>query len=156
MSGVGIQWQFVDMAALNARIDHMANMDMRPLMDAVGAEVETQTKRRIHDEKTTPEGEAWEPWSDRYAKTRTSGQSLLESEGDLVQGITHVVEMQGKEVDIGSNLIYARMMNDGGAAIGKPWMLAREYLGISASNRNDLIGVVNTWLDNHFSSGALI
>ena len=155
MSGVGLQYQFVDMAELQLRIDRMANLDMRGLMDTIGAEVASQTQRRIRDEKTTPKGEAWAPWSERYAKTRTAGQSLLENEGHLLQSITHVVELGGKEVDVGSNLIYARIQNDGGAKVGRPGLPAREYLGLSVSNRMDIVQVTSSWLDHHLIGGLV-
>lgn len=155
MSGVGLVLDFVDMAALQLRIDAMQHLDTRGLMDLVGTEVVTQTQRRIHDEKTSPRGEAWAPWSDRYAKTRTAGQSLLESEGHLVSSMTHVVELQGKSVDIGSNLIYAAMQNFGGAKIGKPGFPAREYLGMSEANRLDVAQVASAWLDKHFMKGSI-
>lgn len=155
MSGVGLQFQFVDMAALQLRIDRMANLDTRGLMDAIGTEVVSQTVHRIREEKTSPQGEAWAAWSDRYAKTRTAGQSLLESEGHLIQSMTHLVELAGKEVDIGSNLIYARIQNDGGAKVGKPGLPAREYLGLSNANRMDIVKVCSAWLDGHLMGGVL-
>lgn len=151
MSGVGIQWTMADLAALQLRIDALAHMDTRQMMDAIGHEVETQTKRRIAEEKTSPDGQAWAAWSDRYAATRHAGQSLLEAEGHLLESQTHVVELGGKDVDIGSNLIYARMQNDGGAKIGKPWMKARQFLGVSAENRMDILSVASHWLDAHLA-----
>lgn len=155
MSGVGINWTFGNLPEVQLRIDQILHADMRGLMDSIGAEVVTQTQRRIHDEKTTPKGEPWAPWSDRYAKTRTSGQSLLESEGHFVQSITHIVEGTGKEVDIGSNLVQAKMLNFGGAKIGKPGFPAREWLGLSESNRIDVAMVASKWLDSHLLGGLV-
>lgn len=152
MSGVGIQWQMVDLLALQLRIDAIAHMDTRGMMDAIGAEVATQTKRRIGEEKTSPDGQAWPQWSERYAATRHAGQSLLQSEGHLLDSITHVVELGGKDVDIGSNLVYARIHQFGGAKVGKPGLPARPYLGISAENRQDIHSVASHWLDAHLQA----
>lgn len=149
MSGVGMQWQMLDLVALQLRINAIERMDTRQMMDAIGHEVETQTKRRIADEKTSPQGEAWAPWSERYAAKRHAGQSLLESEGHLRDSITHVVEMSGKDVEIGSNLVYARIHQEGGAKVGKPGLLPRPYLGVSAENRMDIHSVASHWLDAH-------
>ena len=151
MSGVGIQWAIADFEALQRRIDAMAHLDTRELMDSIGTEVATQTKRRISDEKTSPSGEAWAAWSDRYAATRGDGQSLLQSENHLLDSITHLVELAGKEVDVGSNMVYAAIQNFGGAEVGKPELPAREYVGLSAENRMDVMMVASDWLDRHLA-----
>lgn len=143
-----MEWAIVDFAALQRRVDAMAHLDTRELMDSIGAEVATQTKRRIGEEKTSPEGQSWPAWSDAYAATRTGGQSLLQNENHLLDSITHVVELQGKEVDVGSNLVYAKIQNYGGAGVGKPNLPAREYLGLSAENRMDVHQVASDWLDS--------
>lgn len=152
MSGVGIQWHLPDLAALQLRIDALAHMDTRQMMDAIGHEVETQTKRRIAEEKTSPKGEAWPAWSERYAATRHAGQSLLQNEGHLLDSITHVVELTGKDVEIGSNLVYARIQQFGGAGVGKPGLPARPYLGVSEENRMDIHSVASHWLDHHLGT----
>ena len=41
-------------------------------------------------------GKAWAKWSERYGRTRNSGQSLLQSEGDLLDSIQYLVN--GEEV----------------------------------------------------------
>jgi phage virion morphogenesis protein len=151
MSGVGMQWQLVDFAELQRRVDAISDMDTRHLMDSIGAEVTTQTQRRISDEKTSPDGVAWPKWSDAYAKTREGGQSLLLNEGDLVRSITHVVELGGREVDVGSNLVYAKIQNFGGAKVGKPNLPAREWLGLSNENKRDVQMVSSDFLDHHLS-----
>ena len=55
------------------------------LLESIGAVVESQTRRRISDEKTSPAGERWEEWSEGYSKTRSGNQSLLQGNGDLLQ-----------------------------------------------------------------------
>ncbi|WP_332832872.1 hypothetical protein [Escherichia coli] len=47
------------------------------LLESIGAVVESQTRRRIIDEKSSPGGERWPDWSDGYKKTRHGNQSLL-------------------------------------------------------------------------------
>lgn len=155
MSGVGLQWSLPDLAQAQRRVDAVMHMSTRELMDSIGAEVESQTRRRISDEKTSPAGVPWPQWSDAYAATRHSGQSLLQAEGHLLDSITHVVELTGKDVDIGSNLVYARIQNDGGAEVGKPELPAREYVGLSSENRLDVAHVASDWLDHHLQGNAL-
>lgn len=148
MSGVGFQWDVANFAALQRRVDLLAHMDTRQLMDSIGAEVASQMQRRISDEKTTPRGTPWKPWSKRYAKTRTAGQSLLFSEGHLVSSITHLLDLDGKAVDVGSNLIYAATQNYGRGKIP-----ARRFVGVSPENRQDLREIASDWVNQQLSGG---
>lgn len=155
MSGVGLQWQMPDLPALQARLARLQHMDMRELLDGIGHEVETQTKRRITEEKTAPDGKAWPAWSPRYAATRHAGNSLLVDEGHLRDSITHNVASGGRTVDIGSNLVYARIHQFGGEGAGKPALPARPYLGLSAANRQDVHAVASHWLDSFLGTAVL-
>lgn len=153
MSGVGLQWGFEYEATLQQHVDRMLHLDKRGLLDAVGAEVESQVRRRIASEKTGPDGKPWAAWSPRYAKTRHGGQSLLQSEGHLLDSITYVVGIDGSFVDVGSNLVYAAIQNFGGAKVGKPNLPARPYLGFSTENTTDLRSVIAKWLESHWLQG---
>ncbi|MCZ5371635.1 hypothetical protein O5698_23095 [Escherichia coli] len=42
------------------------------LLESIGAVVESQTRRRIIDEKTSPGGERWPDWSDGYKRPATA------------------------------------------------------------------------------------
>lgn len=81
------------------------------LLDVLGGLVATQTTRRIADEKTSPDGVPWVDWSDGYAKTRGGDQSLLQSDGGLVDSITYVT--QRNQVKIGSTEHYSSVHQDG-------------------------------------------
>ncbi|GAB1040987.1 MAG: phage virion morphogenesis protein [Shewanella algae] len=81
------------------------------LLDTLGAVVESQTRRRIADEKTAPDGSPWPDWSDDYAKSRHGNQSKLQGDGPLLDSIQYIVERN--RVRIGSPLVYARTLNDG-------------------------------------------
>lgn len=154
MSGVGFQWNLQGEAAMQLHIDRMIHLDKRGLLDAIGTEVESQFRHRIADEKTAPDGTPWQAWSARYAATRHAGQSLLQSEGHLLDSMTHVVMLDGSSVDVGSNLIYAAIQNFGGAKVGKPGLPAREFAGLSIENKQDLRSVSVDWLSQHWI-GAL-
>ena len=120
------------------------------LLDDLGAAAASQTQRRISEEKTAPDGAPWEPWSKRYAKTRHSGQGLLESQGDLFDSIQHAVE--GDEVLVGSNLVYAathQLGDQGTDRRGRRRNIpARPYLGISRANARELDEIIrDAWRD---------
>lgn len=106
---------------------------MVDLLENIGALVESQTRRRIQEEKTGPDGKAWQAWSDRYARNRPGGRSLLQSEGGLLDSIQYLVT--DGEVEVGSNLIYAATQQYGDDARGIP---ARPYLGISDENEAEI------------------
>ncbi|MGL3256624.1 phage virion morphogenesis protein [Salmonella enterica] len=153
-------------------INKLASKELKTeLLHSLGAVAESQTRRRIISEKTAPSGERWPEWSDGYASTRHSGQSLLRGEGDLLDSIQFVVE-RGRVV-LGSPLSYAGVHQDGysgtvrigahqrlitqafGRALHYPvWQSVgafsrrmeipqREYLGVSADNRDELLAVIN-------------
>ncbi|GAB7078763.1 phage virion morphogenesis protein [Megalodesulfovibrio paquesii] len=144
MSGVTLQIHGLD--KLNAMLDRFAAsiQGRRPeLLAAMGAEVESQTRRRIQDEKTSPAGGSWPGWSPRYAATRHGGQSLLQAEGGLLDSIQSFADGDGAEV--GSNLVYAAIHQFGGAEVGSN-IPARPYLGVSDANAADLEQVARDWL----------
>jgi phage virion morphogenesis protein len=114
---------------------------------------ESQTRRRISEEQQSPDGEPWQAWSANYAATRHGGQSLLQGEGDLVDSITS--EIEGDEALIGSNLIYAAIHQHGGTpdmAPGPAGIPAREYLGFSQDNLDEIETVADRWLDKHLEA----
>ncbi|OOZ41665.1 phage virion morphogenesis protein [Solemya pervernicosa gill symbiont] len=127
----------------------LENPDLLPLLDALGMELESQTRRRISDEKTAPDGTPWDEWSERYAETRHQGQSLLQGEGNLLDSIQYEV-VGGDAVEWGSNLIYAAIHQHGGTADMAPGpaaVPAREYLGLSRGNANDLDAIALDWAE---------
>ena len=133
---------------LEARIRRLALglSDTRPLLEALGAEIETQTRRRISEEKSSPIGEPWPDWSDAYAKTRHSNQGLLQGEGDLLDSIQQFVD--GGVLEVGSPLIYAALHQFGGEPgmpPGPAAVPAREYLGIGPGNELELDAVLDEW-----------
>lgn len=118
------------------------------LLEREAAIVESQTRRRISEEKTSPEGEAWPKWSTGYAKTRHGGHSLLQSEGHLLDSLTTAIGTSANEAYVGSNLIYAAIQNSGGTdnmAPGPAGIPAREYLGISDENLQDIEDDIEAW-----------
>ena len=83
----------------------------KELLNVLGSVVESQTRRRIADEKTAPDGRPWDDWSPQYAKTRHGNQSLLQGNGDLLDSIQFIVERN--KVRVGSPLPYARVQQEG-------------------------------------------
>jgi len=143
MTGARFSIEMQGMDKVNAAFKRLANPNLRPLLDALGAEGEAQTRRRITEEKTAPSGTPWAPWSPAYAKTRKGNQSLLQSKNNLLDSITHNV-IGNDEVEWGSNVVYAAIHQFGGAGVGKN-IPARPYLGLSSDNQADMDAIMTDW-----------
>lgn len=148
MAGVRIEVELSgSLAPLQRRIGKLATLDRHKLLDAVGIEVERQTRRRIATEKTSPQGQPWAPLSPRYEayKKRKSSGGILEFEGFLRDTVQHLTEADAEVV--GSGRVYAAIHQFGGAEVGRPGLPARPYLGLSRENEADVLRVVEAFLD---------
>jgi phage virion morphogenesis protein len=150
MAGVALHIDLSRLKLIQRRLDALANFDRSALLDAVGDNVEAQTRTRLSEEKHAPDGAAWPQWSEAYAATRHADQSFLEGEGTLIDSIDH--EVMGDEVEIGSNLIYSRVHQEGAdfsiisnkAHVRIP---ARPYLGISDANEAEIERTIVEWFE---------
>lgn len=126
----------IDLAGLlpaRRALDRLSRARTERLLDVLGSEAESQTRRRIIEEKTDAAGEKWEEWSDDYAAHRPAKGGLLELDGDLADSITYIV---GDDVvEVGSNLVYAHRHQAGDE--GDDGIPARPYLGVSEENLAD-------------------
>ena len=134
----------LQLADLNHRIEKLAGVETGELLSALAAEGESQTRRRISEEKTSPDGSPWPDWSEDYAQTRHGGHSLLESEGYLLDSIT--ADSDTTTAAWGSNLVQAAALQFGYPKRNLP---AREYLGVSEDNRADFAALIDDWIDRH-------
>lgn len=91
------------------------------------------------DEKADPDGNAWAPWSKRYAKTRKPHHSMLVDKGNpgLLESLQNYTT--GMEAVVGTNLVYGAIHQFGSEDGSLP---ARSYLGLSADNRAALEDLV--------------
>lgn len=126
---------------ISMQLDRFGLESLDSLFEDIGGEVESQTRRRIQSEKASPGGEPWPAWSEQYARTRHGGHSLLQGEGPLLDSIQSLVE--GDELQVGSNMDYAAAQNFGFDEANLP---AREYLGLSQENVDDLEAVILHWV----------
>lgn len=79
MNGVGLSITVGDLAAANALIARFAELDEAALLETVGTIGESQTRRRIEEEKTGPDGEAWPPNLEGNPILLRSGRHLRDS-----------------------------------------------------------------------------
>jgi len=136
MTGAALHYDLSGVDRLRERVSGLARTDRARLLDMIGATVESQTRRRIEEDKAGPDGTPWPAWSERYAATRHGGQSLLEGEGDLMDSLDYVAS--DDEVEVGSNLIYAAVHQFGSEDDSDQNIPARPYLGLSADDEAEL------------------
>lgn len=144
MSGIALQIDLTALDGAGKALGRLGRLEKKSLLNHIGSEVENQTRRRISDEKTAPDGADWEYWSGEYSLSRHMGQSLLQSEGNLLDDMAHFV--QGDYVEVGSGLIYAAAHQFGYDGKNIP---ARPYLGLSPENEEDVQSLIDDFLEDH-------
>ncbi|MEC9247321.1 MAG: phage virion morphogenesis protein [Pseudomonadota bacterium] len=135
-------------------IEGIADAPRLELMEGIGRLVQEQTRRRIEEEKTAPDGSAWKP--------NHAGTSILYQSGALSASIDYRATETTSLV--GSGLIYARIHQNGGVITAKNakalafqignrlvmtnsvTMPRRQYLGISADNQRDIVETAEDWV----------
>lgn len=139
----GLIYDFKGLSLIEKPLKRLSRPQKTELLDIIGALVESQVRRRISDEKTSPSGEDWPAWSDAYAAKRPEGRTLLMNEDHMLDSITHLT-VDKNSIEVGSNMIYAATHQFGDEDRGIP---QREFLGVSEDNETDLIDAVDEFLD---------
>ncbi|RYB02072.1 phage morphogenesis protein [Lichenibacterium ramalinae] len=81
MSGIGLTIHLDDASFEKAlsKLDSLVSFDGRDLMEAIATLGESQTRRRIIEEKTAPDGTPWKPNLEGTSILQRSGLNLLAS-----------------------------------------------------------------------------
>lgn len=142
MSGVQIAVEVRGLEDVVAKLTRLSSFNRALVLESLGAMVESQTRRRIESEKTSPDGAAWKP--------NRAGTSILKRAGLLLASIHYRVS--GDEVRIGTGMIYGAIHQFGGTIVPKNarklvfqglnglvfadqvTIPARPYLGVSSAN----------------------
>jgi phage virion morphogenesis protein len=136
MAGLEFHTEF-NASRAELKIEQLSKLDKSELLESLAQLGEQQTKRRISEEKESPDGESWKDWERAYALTRHSGHSLLMGDGNLLESIASTAP-SGDEIAWGSNLIYAAVHNFGHTFDDGREVPERRYLGISADNAEEM------------------
>jgi phage virion morphogenesis protein len=143
--------------------------NMTPVMQDVGELMVRSTKLRF-TEGRSPEGAAWLPKSATTLAAyqargdRMDFRPLFGPSGRLSSEIFYEVGAGGDSVEVGSNLIYAAVMQFGAAqgAFGStsrggpiPWgsIPARPFLGVSEDDRTNILASIDEWLQSSVAGG---
>ena len=116
------------------------------IMRTVAQGVELQTKHRIRNEKTAPDGKRWAPWSEAYARTRKKGVHSLLMDTWAMSDDKLGSKSSATTATIFNTAPYAGRHQTGGFNInsqGRATVLpARPFLGLSRQNAED----IQNWL----------
>lgn len=136
------------------KIEGLAEAPRHELMEGIGRLVQEQTRRRIEEEKSAPDGNAWRP--------NSAGTSLLYASGALSRSIDYAAT--NESVQVGTGLLYARIHQEGGEIVPKDARAlafqignrlvfaqrvripARPYVGLSAANQNEIVETAEDWV----------
>ncbi len=161
MTGAALTYSFddTDVRDAFARLRALA-ADPAPLLAAMGAGLVRSVRDRFVAEQD-PEGNQWAPLLPAYAAEK-EGPGILRESGDLRRSITP--EVQGAELVVGTNLIYAAVHQFGATIKPKnaPALIfrigdrltwarqvtipARPYLGFSHSDETMLVDVASDYM----------
>jgi phage virion morphogenesis protein len=139
VSGSEMTINLADLLPVKRMLDRLSRMNTRRLLDQIGGELEAQTRERLSETKTAPDGEKWASWSPAYAAKAKPGAKLLEREGTLLDSIAF--EVGNDAVTVGSNMVYAATHQ-----FGRGNIPARPFLGVSAQNIEDIGDLVMAFI----------
>lgn len=154
MSGVSIRVDARGLGGVEAALARLAPLDGVALLNGLARRIQEQTRRRIEDLKTAPDGTLW--------PANRAGTPTLYRSGALSRSIDYAV--QGDRLIVGSGLIYAAIHQYGGTIlpkragalvfkIGDRTVRAkrvrippRPYLGLSAGDGIELVEIVAAYI----------
>lgn len=112
------------------------------LYTALGETLRTIHKKRFEQEQRSPDGQAWQALSPKYARRKKKGRGkILIREGYLKNTLRFNANEQ--QVEFGSDRVYARIHHFGGRHIP-----ARAWLGLNDNNRELLLQKTELYLQN--------
>lgn len=138
---------------------------MTPVMEDIGELLTRSTKKRFVA-GVDPKGNRWPGKSgttlDIYLARgdRADPRPLFGPSGRLSSEITYAIGLDRQSVEIGSNQIYAAVMQYGAAkgslGGGAPWgnIPARPYMGLSDEDRTNILATLDEWLEQATNGGA--
>jgi phage virion morphogenesis protein len=154
MSGTYIDVRVEGFDVVARNLDRLNHLNRALVLDAMGALIESQTRRRLSEEKSAPDGPAWKP--------NAEGTSILVRQGHLLASIHS--RASGSEVRVGSGLVYSAIHQFGGTiepkdadalhfeiggrhvAAKRVTIPARPYLGFSAENKAEIKRELTTYI----------
>lgn len=147
MGGISIIIESDDFDKVFKRLKPIFDFEPSELMTGIAALGESQTRRRISEEKTAPDGSAWKPNTEGTSTLLQTGQHLLQSiaseaSSDMAEwGATweHAHVHQDGMTIVPKNA-RALIFQIGGKTVGasKVTIPARPFVGLSSENEAEI------------------
>lgn len=151
MSGISIILEGGDFDSVFLRLKPIFEFEPAGLMTAIAAMGESQTRRRISEEKTAPDGSAWKPNIEGTSILMETGQHLLqsiasESSTDAAEwGATWEyahVHQDGMVIKPRNGKALMFMVGGKMVSVRQVTMPARPFVGLSEDNRQEIEDLV--------------
>ena len=162
MAGGGIKVELtVDDRKVQAVLARLARRgrDLRQPLDHVGSYLEDSARQRFRSGR----GPGGIPWLRSGRAIEQGGRTLVDT-GRLRDSMTH--KASDREVEVGTNVIYARIHQLGGVIRAKsaPYLMfrlssgsfvrtkqvtipARPFLGVDAEDGSEILAILRDWID---------
>ncbi len=157
MSGISLTVDASDLERITKRLEPLFDFDGTELMTAIAALGDSQTRRRIVEEKTAPDGTPWKPNNAGKPILVATGQHLLSS---------LIWTASATDAEWGATWEYAHVHQDGMTIVPKNaeklvfqmggrtvfakevTIPARPFVGLSDDNEQEIVELVT----DHFGS----
>jgi phage virion morphogenesis protein len=155
MSSVGVVVEISGLQHAEALLARLGSGLTEELMTNIGAALESSTRKRISETKTSPDGAAWVP--------NRAGTSILQQTGrHLLDSVAFIAS--ATDVEVGSSWEHAHVHQDGATitpktakplafAIGgqtvfakKVTIPARPFVGLSEEDEREIERLTSDWL----------
>lgn len=152
-----------DFEKFNKQLSKLTNFNFTGLHKEIGEFILESTKDRFKDEKGS-DGKTWKP----SYRAKSSGGKTLTDNATLKNSLHY--KATSKKVDVGTNIIYAAVHQQGKTIkaksakylkfrVGSRWAAkeeveipARPFLGINKDDKQEIKQIVQDRIDNHLGS----
>ena len=133
---------------LNRLLKKVDNQDSA--LNEIGNYLVESTEQRF-DDMQAPDGQAWEPLSETTLSRKKRTDKILFEGGTLAETLTY--QLNGNELQVGSNMEYAAMHQFGGTT--SPFSMfpnqeipARPFLGLAPFERDEIMDILHSHLSS--------
>lgn len=141
MAGTGIVITIDGLDDWQKSLDELARLggEAEPLMEAIGEEIRSQVMEHF-DTGQGPDGREWKPSARALEE---NGQTLVDT-ARLRNSIGYAAS--GRQVEVGTNVIYAAIHQFGGEDAGMPQIPARPFMPENMDQIRGLAGIIEDFI----------
>lgn len=157
MAGARVRFDLRDIDGLAEKLREAQNLDVAGIMNAIGVSLVSSVSQRFQM-GVDPDGIPWQP----SRRAGGKGKTLMDT-SRLEKSVTYVAYPESGQVDVGTDVVYSRIHQDGGVITAKGGgylkfiggeggfvqvksvtMPKRSYLGINDQDKQVIVGIVQS------------